>query len=69
MCVPPMCPGFWAAPGVYPVRKCPLDPYGDRVVSNLACIGLAVSDGTELAQLVRAAHRSARQVGAYNGVM
>ena len=33
-----------------------------------SCIGLAVSDGTELAQLVTAAHRSARQIGAYNGV-
>jgi hypothetical protein len=63
-----MCPGFWAAPGVYPVRKCPLDPYGDRVASNLACIELAVSDGTELGRLVTAAHRSARQIGVYNGV-
>jgi hypothetical protein len=53
---------------VYPVRKCPLDPYGDRVASNLACIGLAVSDGTELGQLVTAAHRSTRQIGVYDGV-
>ena len=39
-----------------------------RVASNLACIGLAVNDGTELGQLVTAAHRSARQIGVYDGV-
>src|SRR6266581_2049572 len=54
--------------GVYPVRRRPLGLYGDRVASNLACIGLAVGDGTELGQLVTAAHRSAREVGVYRGV-
>ena len=67
-CAPDVPRRLGRARRVYPVRKCPLDPYGNRVASNLACIGLAVNDGTELGQLVTAAHRSARQIGVYNGV-
>ena len=41
---------------------------GGGVASNLACIGLAAGDQTGLAQLIAAAHRSAREVGVFDDV-
>jgi hypothetical protein len=41
---------------------------GDDVTSALACVGLAVSDETELRQLVTRAHRAAGQTGVFDGV-
>ena len=38
------------------------------VASNLACIGLAVSNQAELAQLIKAVFRSVHEVGVYDGV-
>jgi len=38
------------------------------VASNLACIGLAVSDQAELAQLINTVFRSVHEVGVYDGV-
>lgn len=38
------------------------------MASNLACIGLAVSDTAELAQLFNTAMRSVHEVGVYDGV-
>ena len=41
---------------------------GDGVASALACVGLAVSDETELRQLVTRAHRAAGETGVFDGV-
>jgi hypothetical protein len=41
---------------------------GDDVASALACVGLAVSDQTELQQLVTRAHRAAGQAGVFDGI-
>jgi hypothetical protein len=41
---------------------------GDDVTSALACVGLAVSDETELRQLVTRAHRAADETGVFDGV-
>ncbi len=38
------------------------------MASNLACLGLAVADTTELAHLISSAHRSAHEVGVFDGV-
>ena len=41
---------------------------GDDVTSALACVGLAVSDETELRQLVTRAHQAVRETGVFDGV-
>ena len=38
------------------------------MTSALACVGLAISDGTELRQLVTWAHRAAGETGVFDGV-
>jgi hypothetical protein len=41
---------------------------GDDVTSTLACVGLSVSDKTELDWLVTSAHRAVRETGVFDGV-
>ena len=38
------------------------------MASALACVGLAVSDQTELQQLMTRAHRAAGETGVFDGV-
>src|SRR6476660_5522987 len=63
--LPPACRGSQSGqmpPGLAGVMK------GDDVTSALACVGLAVSDETELRQLVTRAHQAVRETGVFDGV-